>query len=409
MLEFNSLKTVIPFLIPMLSAMTCSMLLFISNRDSSTRMESLLKRLLLVYYLSMILNWFSILVYLIIPTLFIYLNAFFYMAILMIQVTFYHFVYILTKLDENEHFSPLHYLLPTLICTSLFIWSFFVPFDVQLSITKNRETIPSGYKAYYYLFTSKILIRLLYGAIYMFLSAYRLIRYHRLIKLHPNSDGSHPARWLAVLTGMTIILWIMSTCALIIPRHPIYVNVFAPITILIVVSQHIMLAYNIMKQNYLPLIESTNKRSLFKGILKASKTGTTYSDYTINTKSSKKISVIKSKQSGSVSQIDKKKFEAFMRKHKPFINSNFKITDLVESLGVNRSVISSFINKTYGMNFSQYINQCRLQELDKIIALPANKGKDIASLISQAGFGSYRNYQRIKKTDLRTVQNDKKE
>lgn len=402
MLEFNSLRTVIPFIIPMLSAMTCGMLVLISNRDSSTQMESLLKRLLLFYYLSMILNWFGILTYLIVPVLFVYLNAVFYMAMLMIQVTFFHFVYILTRLDEHEHFSPLHYLLPTLICSSLFIWSFFVPFDVQLSITKDRETIPSGYRIYYYLFTSKILVRLLYGAIYMLLSAYRLIRYHRLIKLHPNSDGTRPAHWLAVLTGMAIVLWIMSTCALIIPRHPIYVNVFAPITILIVVAQHIMMAYNIMKQNYLPLIENTSKKSLFRGILASPKPKATYSNYSADTKIKKRVSGKKSKQSNDTNPIDKKKFEAFMRKHKPFINSNFKITDLIEPLGANRSVISSFINKTYGMNFSQYINQCRLQELGKIMALSANKEKDITELITQVGFGSYRNYQRIKKADMKT-------
>ena len=47
------------------------------------------------------------------------------------------------------------------------------------------------------------------------------------------------------------------------------------------------------------------------------------------------------------------------------------MTDLVEDLDVNRTVLSAFINQTYGMNFNRYLNRFRLRELDRLRSHPA--------------------------------------
>ena len=59
------------------------------------------------------------------------------------------------------------------------------------------------------------------------------------------------------------------------------------------------------------------------------------------------------------------------------------MTDLVEDLDVNRTVLSAFINQTYGMNFNRYLNRFRLRELDRLRLRPANQGKSVSSLIGQ--------------------------
>ena len=70
----------------------------------------------------------------------------------------------------------------------------------------------------------------------------------------------------------------------------------------------------------------------------------------------------------------------FFREHKPFLRPGYKMTDLVEDLDVNRTVLSAFINQTYGMNFNRYLNRFRLRELDRLRSHPANQGKSVSSL-----------------------------
>ena len=258
MLELNTLKTVIPFLIPMFSAFTCSLILLIGYKDNTSKTEKRLNKLLLVYYLSVMINWFGIQAYFIVPELFVYLNSFIYMAILMMQVVFYHFVFVLTKENESERFSFLHYLLPSLVCGALFIWSFFVPFDIQMSIVKNREMVVPGYEPYRFLFTSKIPVRLVYGVVYASMSIYRLIRYYRAVRIYQEVEDRRSMRWLWLLTAITAIILLMSLSAVLIPRHPIYVSVFAPLTIVLLVLQHVALLYNIMRRNYLLLGNEIN-------------------------------------------------------------------------------------------------------------------------------------------------------
>ena len=70
------------------------------------------------------------------------------------------------------------------------------------------------------------------------------------------------------------------------------------------------------------------------------------------------------------------------------------MTDLVEDLDVNRTVLSAFINQTYSMNFNRYLNRFRLRELDRLRSHPANQGKSVSSLIGQVGFKGFRTYSR---------------
>ncbi len=79
------------------------------------------------------------------------------------------------------------------------------------------------------------------------------------------------------------------------------------------------------------------------------------------------------------------------------LDPDLKIGDLLLPLGTNRTYLSNFINSNYGTNFRGFINRCRIEELGRLAALPGNKGKNIAELVPQAGFGSYRSYLRARR------------
>lgn len=100
-------------------------------------------------------------------------------------------------------------------------------------------------------------------------------------------------------------------------------------------------------------------------------------------------------------QLTKVSFEKYLTTEKPYLNPELKITDMIGPLQTNRTYLSSFINKKYGMNFSRLINLYRLKEYDRLLNI-YSKEKDIDhqinhQLIIRAGFGSYQSYLRAKK------------
>ena len=98
--------------------------------------------------------------------------------------------------------------------------------------------------------------------------------------------------------------------------------------------------------------------------------------------------------------INKEKFEKYITDQKPYLNSELKISDFTKHIGTNRTYLSRFINITYGMSFSDYINTLRLKEFYILKSLPQNKELSNEELIFMAGFKSYQNYQKILKKDI---------
>lgn len=93
---------------------------------------------------------------------------------------------------------------------------------------------------------------------------------------------------------------------------------------------------------------------------------------------------------------DRKYFERYVREKKPYLNPKLRITDLATELKTNRSYLSTFINCEYGMNFSRFVNRCRLNALDRLRVAPENADKCNMELVLMAGFNGYRNYLRVK-------------
>lgn len=92
--------------------------------------------------------------------------------------------------------------------------------------------------------------------------------------------------------------------------------------------------------------------------------------------------------------LTKERFEKYMQDNKPYLNPDLKITDLAICLNTNRTYLSTFINRTYGMGFRRYLNLCRLKEAQKI--REQSTGNDITEIILKAGFGCYRSYIRFR-------------
>jgi AraC-like DNA-binding protein len=71
---------------------------------------------------------------------------------------------------------------------------------------------------------------------------------------------------------------------------------------------------------------------------------------------------------------------------KIYLNSQLNIMDVVKVVGTNRSYISAIINQQYNQNFCSFVNDYRVEELERVFS--ENPDYTIETLAEQSGFGS---------------------
>lgn len=96
--------------------------------------------------------------------------------------------------------------------------------------------------------------------------------------------------------------------------------------------------------------------------------------------------------------LEKKLFDA-MQVQELFKNKDLTLPELALSLGVSSKDISIYINETLGMNFSEYLNRLRVENVKARIATPDADKFTLLALAEEAGFSSkstfYATFKRI--------------
>ncbi|HLD51809.1 MAG TPA: helix-turn-helix transcriptional regulator [Sediminibacterium sp.] len=89
-----------------------------------------------------------------------------------------------------------------------------------------------------------------------------------------------------------------------------------------------------------------------------------------------------------------KKVTQAMVSEKMYRNPELTLTDLANHLGTNPSLLSKIINRSFGKNFNDYVNQHRVLEVKENLANPNNAHLTIMSLAYDAGFNSKATFNR---------------
>lgn len=89
-----------------------------------------------------------------------------------------------------------------------------------------------------------------------------------------------------------------------------------------------------------------------------------------------------------------KKVTQAMVGEKMYRNPELTLTDLANHLGTNPSLLSKIINRSFGKNFNDYVNQYRVLEVKENLANPNNAHLTIMSLAYDAGFNSKATFNR---------------
>lgn len=367
------------------SALTWALIMLFAVSDSKTGKEKNVKRILLWYFLSTLAAWFAVVVYAYVPAYYPYIHSLTYLSVLLITVIFFQFIYTLTITRPNDRFPRWHYAAPVLICLALLVWSFFIPFDVQVQLRKGQGAIVPEYTAYSHFFLLKPRIRLVFCLVYLILSILRVQQYGKDIHRR-NHPVRNPTPWILTLLFTPVTMLVLALLRNTIPPEKVLVFGGVHLFILLILILHGAVGYNVIRRNfllYIPLSPEPlpSKTTKFQA-------ETTDSYYGKN--ESKRLT--------------RKSFETYIQQYKPYLDPQLKLTDLLEPLQTNRTLLSGFINRTYRMNFNRYINVCRLKELQRLCRSSAHQKKEMNRLIAQAGFASRRNYVRAL-----AAENEKKE
>ena len=224
------------FCAPIISSLSCAVMLVIHRRTYGKSEDNILYRLLIIYFFAISLLWAFSLIYVYFPRLYVHINIIYYLGLFWGQVVFYQFIYTLTRLPGEKAFSRIHYLVPLLIVGVFAVWSAFVPFEWQMYIVTSRGEFAPGYEAYSCLFTSRLIFRGIWNILYTVLAWWRLLAYRRNIADYSANAGRSSLSWVTLLLVLSFSLVPPSLLSAIFPKKVLISSIMLLVPQLLSVS-----------------------------------------------------------------------------------------------------------------------------------------------------------------------------
>lgn len=332
------------------------------SRNKGNKTERKLLNLTLGYFLCMAVSSLTVIFFVYDYNLYIYSSSFSFLSLVLSVVFFYHIIYVLTSDNPLSNPSVIHYAIPILLTIIHFGWSLLVPYSVQYDIVAYRTLDWENYKWFCIYYTSKLWVYAAYNVVYSILIFRRMPSYRNYVQNYSADEDKSSLHWIYTIIFLCLIIIPISYTTFLLQGEIRYIHKLLAIFVnILYIIEIVIMQYNMFMRNYVIIYEencSNNTRPV---------------------------------------NINKEKFEKYMEEQKPYLNPSLKITDITYEFNTCRSYLSSFINSTYGMNFSRYINSLRIQEFEKLKRDQANKNYSNAELAIKAGF-NYRSYIRFRKT-----------
>jgi len=368
----NDILRILAYMAPLDAVLLCLFLL-VSHRlfpAKGVPADKQQFRLLMCYYGVLLVNWISPLLYIYFPAAYVHEAPAYLMGLMLSPVIFYRFVHRLTGTEATERFSHWHYAAPCALGTLFAAWSLMQPYDVRLALITSRGLPQAGHETFSLLYGQYLNIRGLYTLLYTALCFYRIFRYRKAMKFHSADKKHKQLQRLRQLLFLSAVPALSPLFTLFHSKQEIIGHIcISLLAAPLYMTQYALLCYQSLTGNFAP-IPLNEPEAAGK------------------------------KQCG----LKKEDFEAYIKKERPYLETKLKITDLVYPLGTNRSYLSAFINKEYGMNFNRYINRLRLEELARLRREPKNGHLTETELIQMAGFGTYNGYKKFLNSELQLAE-----
>ena len=361
-MSLTDLLMVISFAAPLSSALTCMILLMVRYFEKDKYDQTKHNKLLILYFF--VLSLVCALVLLNLYHIRSRLACVSFMFSSMYSVViFYHIVRRIMTTQNNPKIAKIHYFIPIIVAVTYSFLFYGTPLCIFAGPTSSGFLGLNPDSLHTIAFSSKYWIWVAYKVVYSLIILRLLFVYRKHIINYSAEQDRTSMNWLMWIICINLIFIPLTIMQLILDRNHPLVPSMVYVTNLMIMLQSVILFYNMFTNNYIiiPL-------------------------------ESKKVN----QESSSLSlKIDKTFFEDYIATEKPYLNPELRITDLILPLGTNRTYLSNFINNTYGVSFSTYVNNCRIKELKKYQSDPKMGKYSDEDLVFMAGFTSYRGYKRF--------------
>lgn len=356
------------FSTPVVCAVGCMLMMLMDARTCKrNRQERRLRLYLALTFLVTALGWLGMVLYAVSPGGFVHYHTVFLLALMLDQVMFYRLVAILTDTGRSRPFNRLHVVIPLVITAVSALSDLLVPTEKQIKVVYGGASLTADtWFGIVYILTSIVFI--VYNALYPLLSLRNIRRYRRFVVDYSSEAQRTSLDWLFSMQLLILVCVPVPFAGLLLGIDTFASPWFVWLGALPYFVYYIILCYNMLDGNYLIIQPDAAAEEAAQD---------------------------------KEATIDRKQFERYLRDKKPHLDPKLRITDLAAGLNTNRSYLSAFINREYGMNFSRLINRYRLAELDRLRLSPRYSTKSNMELVLMAGFGNYRNYLRVKKEEDR--------
>lgn len=374
---FVTYSNLMTYILPIFCSAICSVFTLLLIWNYRNLAERKLRRVVSIYCILIAVWWSSALWHVFSDDpIFLPVDIPFALSYIYIPILFYNIVYYLAYLGKKRNFPVLNYIWP-------------VPTLAIILITTAWMSPPEGglftrlslFERYTELFISSSLLRFITAIAYIVPTGLLLLRYYRQTVLQmADTDRKYvsikSSRWLIMffmLSILSIVIFLIAFLPSLIGASQWLIRLNA----LCIMAQEILLTYQVIRRQYL----SYKTFDLFSGNEKETENNS---------------SIVKQPPvpDDTREQLNRTAFENYLSQQKPFLDPDFKLTDMAEAMGVNRTVMSNFINQTYGVNFRRYLNQCRIREYQTLIAHSSNEQKNPYQVMAMAGFKDSRHFQR---------------
>lgn len=409
MLSFEELYKIEILLCPIFSSLFAILILLFAI-GSSHEKSLKINYYLMAYFGAVFLSWSSAVLYFYVPMVYVYINWFSMLVFMLMQIFFYGFIFEVTRTNEHEDILRFNYLLPVLLSLVLLIISLITPLPDQMNVIRSKAVYCGGSKLFFYANNSKIAFRIAFIISYTALGFNRLIRYHRVIRNFSSNEEKNSLRWVSILLFLSMIIALVPLLKIGESRDQMAKSPIAIFFVFALLCQYAYICLHVIKKDRF-IVDLSTETSLHylsgsKGDL--SQMARPLINYqNICLERMMKNNAVENDEANSnemddeeispylkKSLLSRESFDLFIRTEKPYLNADLRITDLVDMLHVNRTYISSFINKEYGENFSIFINKHRILEYNALKEMPEHSKMSKSELAELAGFNSYRNFQR---------------
>ena len=353
----------IVFSIPVVSAAVGLIMISLDTTRSSNTVNRKIHYSMIAVYCLMMLYWSGLVMHSIARDTFITYLPVFFSSFSFIPIFLYQITYLITGIGERKRFPACHFILPSCLTVTICVIAFTVPFREQwAAIYDNKVNFTSA------IIDITFIVGILLSIFYSGLSLLRIKSYKRKIIDYSADIYRMSLDWLSFIILFRIVLQTLPIAGLILGI--VLFNKLGFIwafTTLPAVFTHTVLCLNILSENYV-IIEPVTVRE-------------------------KEMTA-----AGNYAQLGRQRVETYLEDKKPYLNPEFKITDMARDLFSNRTYISAFINREYGMNFNRFINNYRLKEVERLQSEAVQRKQKISSMeiVIHAGFSNYRSYFRAK-------------